>query len=57
MGHDTGRGPEATLASDMGLVEQAAFLTSILDSGTHWLRRPIVPNQLGMGVDLFGGGA
>ena len=33
---------------------RADFLTSVLDSGGHWLQRPIVPNQLGEGVDLFG---
>jgi hypothetical protein len=32
-----------------------SFLTSVLDSGTHWLRRPIVPNGLAPGVDLFEG--
>jgi hypothetical protein len=32
-----------------------SFLTSVVDSGTHWLKRPIVPNQLAGGVDLFGG--
>jgi hypothetical protein len=32
------------------------FLNAILDSGSHWMRRPIVPNQLAAGVDLFGGG-
>lgn len=31
------------------------FLTSVVDSGSHWLSRPIVPNQLAEGVDLFGG--
>jgi hypothetical protein len=31
------------------------FLTSVVDSGTHWLNRPIVPNELAPGVDLFGG--
>lgn len=35
---------------------RASFLTTVLDSGSHWLRRPIVPNQLGPGADLFGGG-
>jgi hypothetical protein len=25
---------------------RASFLTSVVDSGSHWLRRPIVPNQL-----------
>jgi hypothetical protein len=34
---------------------RASFLTAVLDSGTHWLRRPIVPNRLAAGVDLFGG--
>src|SRR5262249_43025756 len=34
---------------------RASFLTTVLDSGSHWLRRPIVPNQLCTGVDLFGG--
>jgi len=33
---------------------RATFLNSILDSGTHWLARPIVPNQLRDVVDLFG---
>lgn len=32
-----------------------SFLTAILDAGEHWLERPIVPNQLADGVDLFGG--
>jgi hypothetical protein len=32
---------------------RASFLTTVLDSGTHWLRRPIVPNGLAPGVDLF----
>ena len=34
---------------------RASFLTAVLDSGTHWLRRPIVPNGLAEGEDLFGG--
>jgi hypothetical protein len=34
---------------------RASFLTTVLDSGTHWLRRPIIPNQLAANVDLFGG--
>jgi hypothetical protein len=32
---------------------RASFLTSVVDSGTHWLNRPIVPNELAPGVDLF----
>jgi hypothetical protein len=35
---------------------RASFLTTVLDSGTHWLRRPIIPNQLRADVDLYGGG-
>jgi hypothetical protein len=34
---------------------RAGFLTAVVDSGTHWLQRPIVPNQLRDGADLFGG--
>ncbi|MEO8699146.1 MAG: RNA ligase family protein [Kofleriaceae bacterium] len=33
---------------------RASFLTAVVDSGSHWLARPIVPNQLAAGVDLFG---
>ena len=32
---------------------RASFLTSVVDSGSHWLSRPIIPNQLADGVDLF----
>jgi hypothetical protein len=32
---------------------RASFLNSILDSGSHWLNRPIVPNGLAPGIDLF----
>lgn len=32
-----------------------SFLTAVLDSGSHWLDRPIVENGLAPGVDLFGG--
>jgi hypothetical protein len=31
------------------------FLTSVVDSGSHWLKRPVVPNELAPGIDLFGG--
>jgi hypothetical protein len=30
-----------------------SFLTSVVDSGSHWLARPIIPNHLADGVDLF----
>jgi hypothetical protein len=33
---------------------RASFLTTVVDSGTHWLRRPIVPNGLAEDADLFG---
>lgn len=29
------------------------FLTSVLESNSHWLSRPIIPNQLAPGVDIF----
>ena len=32
---------------------RASFLTSVVDSGSHWLKRPIIPNQLRAGVNLF----
>jgi len=35
------------------LIRQS-FLTNVLDSGSHWLDRPIVPNQLASGVDIYG---
>jgi hypothetical protein len=31
------------------------FLQVVTDSETHWLRRPIVPNRLAPGIDLYGG--
>jgi hypothetical protein len=34
---------------------RADFLTAVLDSGTHWLRRPIVPNRLAGGAEGPGG--
>lgn len=30
------------------------FLQTVVDSGSHWQDRPILPNLLGEGVDLFG---
>lgn len=35
---------------------RSSFLTTVIDSGTHWLRRPIVPNELVEDADLFGAG-
>ncbi|MCC7543066.1 MAG: RNA ligase family protein [Deltaproteobacteria bacterium] len=32
---------------------RSSFLTTVLDSGSHWLSRPILPNVLADGVDLF----
>lgn len=32
---------------------RASFLTTITNSETHWLDRPIIPNMLRDGVDLF----
>ena len=30
-----------------------SFLTAVVDSGSHWLRRPILPNQLSADADPF----
>jgi hypothetical protein len=32
-----------------------SFLQAVVESGSHWLDRPVVPNLLADGVDLFGG--
>jgi hypothetical protein len=32
---------------------RAGFLTAVVDSGTHWLKRPVVPNVLAPGVNIF----
>lgn len=32
---------------------RASFLTSVVDSGSHWLARPIVPNRLAPGVEIL----
>jgi RNA ligase len=44
--------PELTI--DRYKYVRADFLTTILQSESHWLSRPIIPNQLQIGVDLFG---
>jgi hypothetical protein len=36
---------------------RADFSNKILDSGTHWLNRPIIPNQLQPDINLFSDGA
>ena len=46
--------PELTI--DRYKYVRADFLTTILQSESHWLNRPIIPNQLQIGVDLFGMG-
>jgi hypothetical protein len=32
---------------------RGSFLQAVEDSGDHWLNRPVIPNQLREGVDLF----
>lgn len=32
---------------------RASFLSAILDSETHWANRPIIPNRLKKGIDIF----
>lgn len=34
---------------------RSSFLTAVVDSGSHWRDRPILPNGLRAGVDLYGG--
>jgi hypothetical protein len=35
---------------------RASFLTTVLDSGSHWMDRPLLPNQLAPGIDIFASG-
>ncbi len=37
-------------------VVRHGFVQTLLDGDGHWQRRPILPNQLAPGADLFGGG-
>ena len=32
---------------------RSSFLNTILDTETHWLDRPLIPNRLKPGTDLF----
>lgn len=32
---------------------RASFLNTIMDSETHWANRPIIPNKLKSGIDIF----
>jgi hypothetical protein len=34
---------------------RATFLTNVIESETHWLKRPILPNRLEDAVDIFAG--
>src|SRR5262249_37767848 len=34
---------------------RASFLQSVSDSGSHWMDRPVIPNRLRAGCDIFGG--
>ena len=36
---------------------RAGFLTSVLNADSHWLDRPIVPNLLEPGADIFAAGS
>jgi hypothetical protein len=38
---------------DRAKLVRGTFLTAILESGSHWLDRAIVPNQLRDGADLY----
>ncbi|MCA9656970.1 MAG: RNA ligase family protein [Myxococcales bacterium] len=59
-GEDAMEGLYLKIEEDGRVVERlkwvrSTFLNAILDSGTHWLARPIVQNQLAPGVDLWAG--
>lgn len=32
---------------------RSSFLNTIMDSETHWIDRPMIPNRLKPGTDLF----
>ena len=32
---------------------RSSFLNTILDSETHWVKRPIIPNKLKEGINIF----
>jgi hypothetical protein len=32
---------------------RGSFLTVVENSNTHWLQRPIIPNRLSAGVDIW----
>ena len=36
---------------------RTSFPQAVVASGSHWQDRPILPNQLAPGVDLFGAGS
>jgi hypothetical protein len=36
---------------------RAGFLQTVFDSESHWMDRPLIPNQLALGVSLWDGGA
>lgn len=45
---------EDGLVTDRYKYVRSTFLNTILDSETHWLNRPVIPNRLAPGVQLFG---
>lgn len=44
---------EGDIVTDRLKYVRSTFLNTILDSETHWLNRPVVPNRLAPGTDLF----
>ncbi len=57
-GSDDAEGLYLKIEEDGRVVERLkwirpSFLTAVVDSGSHWLERTIVPNQLADGVELF----
>ena len=44
---------EDDMVTDRFKYVRSTFLNTILDSETHWLNRPVIPNRLAPGIHLF----
>ena len=44
---------EGDMVTDRFKYVRSTFLNTILDSETHWLNRPVIPNRLAPGIHLF----
>ncbi len=46
---------EALVVTERYKFVRSSFLTTVVGSESHWLDRPIVPNLLDHGVDIYAG--